>query len=210
MRIQPIVEGHGEIDALPVLLRRLQDEAQSYSVDFGHPIRQRRSQLVQPQALQRAVKLALKQPECCAVLVVFDADDDCPKELARELEGSASEAAGDVPCALVIANREYEAWFLASVESLRRKRSVRADATFDGLPEETRDAKGALERLMDQGASYLETTDQAALSAEFDLGTAYARSRSFRKLTTSFGGLLRALRIDLPAWPPPAWVAQSQ
>ena len=28
MKIQPIVEGHGEVEALPVLLRRLIDEAQ--------------------------------------------------------------------------------------------------------------------------------------------------------------------------------------
>lgn len=32
MTIQPIVEGHGEVNAVPVLLRRLVDEAQTWEI----------------------------------------------------------------------------------------------------------------------------------------------------------------------------------
>jgi hypothetical protein len=34
MNIQPIVEGAGDVSAVPVLLRRLRDEAALYQVDF--------------------------------------------------------------------------------------------------------------------------------------------------------------------------------
>ena len=36
--IQPVVEGHGEVEALPVLLRRLRDEASAWKVGIGTPI----------------------------------------------------------------------------------------------------------------------------------------------------------------------------
>ena len=45
MTIQPIVEGHGEVAAVPVLLRRMLAEARTTGVDIGKPIRRRRSQL---------------------------------------------------------------------------------------------------------------------------------------------------------------------
>ena len=34
MRIQPIVEGYGEVAAVPVLLRRLRDEAEAFQIEF--------------------------------------------------------------------------------------------------------------------------------------------------------------------------------
>ncbi|MCY3681537.1 MAG: hypothetical protein OXH16_09065 [Gemmatimonadetes bacterium] len=38
-KIQPIVEGHGEVVAAPVLLRRLIAEAKAWEIDIGRPIR---------------------------------------------------------------------------------------------------------------------------------------------------------------------------
>ena len=35
--IQLVVEGHGEVEALPVLLRRLRDEASAWTVKIGSP-----------------------------------------------------------------------------------------------------------------------------------------------------------------------------
>ncbi len=77
------MEGHAEVEALPVLLRRLRIEIEAYAVDFLRPIRRKRSELVLEQPLRNAVRLALLKPECQAILIVFDGDDDCPAELAR-------------------------------------------------------------------------------------------------------------------------------
>jgi hypothetical protein len=51
MNIQPIVEGHGEVSAVPVLLRRLRDEAAAYRLEVNPPIRKPRSQLTNEQKL---------------------------------------------------------------------------------------------------------------------------------------------------------------
>jgi hypothetical protein len=37
MRVQPIVEGHGEALAVPILLRRLRDASQAFSLQVNRP-----------------------------------------------------------------------------------------------------------------------------------------------------------------------------
>jgi uncharacterized protein DUF4276 len=194
--IQPIVEGHAEVEALPVLLRRLRDEIQAFAVEFLRPIRRKRSELVLEQPLRNAIRLALLKPECQAILIVFDGDDDCPAELAPIVEGWAQDEAGQTPCAVVIAHREYEAWFLATLPEPHP------------APETVRDAKGELADRLE--GRYLPTVDQPSLSATFDMSKAYPRCRSFRRLVKAFGELVQGLGIALPAWPPPAWVQAGQ
>lgn len=167
MKIQPIVEGHGEVSAVPVLLRRLRDEAGAFGLDVNAPIRRKRSDLVAEGGVRKAVRLALLQPECKAVLILFDSDDDCPKDLAPQIEGWARSEAGTVPCVVVLAHREYEAWFLATMESLRGKKGILQDAVSHPQPETPRDAKGYLEQQMAPGRSYSETSDQAGFTAAF-------------------------------------------
>jgi len=206
MIIQPIVEGQGEEAAVPLLLRRLRDEAQAWGLEVGRPHRRRRTKLVKKDSLQSAVRVAVLREECAGILVLFDADDDCPKELAPTLEEWAREAAGGKPCAVVMANREYEAWFLASIEALRGKAAILPDATSHPNPEAPRDAKGELELRMPRGASYSPTVDQAALTAQLNLEIAYRRCRSFRKLVSAFGALAAAAGVAPAVWPPAAWV----
>jgi hypothetical protein len=169
MIIQPIVEGQGDEAAVPLLLRRLLNEAEAWGLEVGRPHCKRRTQLVKKDSLQGAVRVAALRQDCAGILVLFDADDDCPKELAPTLEEWAREAAGGRPCAVVMANREYEAWFLASIEALRGKAAILPAATSHPNPEEPRDAKGELEDRMRRGASYSPTVDQAALTAHLDL-----------------------------------------
>ena len=205
MKIQPIVEGHGDVAALPVLLRRLVEQAGVWTVDVGKPIRRPRHRLVREAGVRQAVRLALAQPDCGAVLVLLDGDADCPAELGPTVQAWATAAAGDVPCRVVLAHREYEAWFLAAIKSLRGQRNVRSDADPHPDPERPRGAKEQLEKRMRRGASYLETLDQPAFSALFSLPCAYRRSRSFRKLASSFADLVRAMGHEVGVWPPPAW-----
>ena len=78
---------------------------------------------------------------------------------------------------VAVAVREYEAWFLAAIESLRGHGGVSGDAVFDGEPEHPRDAKGVLAARMTE--SYRETLHQARFSAVMDLAQARGRSPSF-------------------------------
>lgn len=210
MKIYAIVEGHGEVTAVPVLLRRLLHiHAQCYTVEPGAPIRRTSSEFRREDAVRRAVMLALSQPDCAAVLLLFDGEDDCPAQMGAQVRAWAQAAARGVPCEVVVAYREYETWLLAAVESLRGKCHIAHDAVAPANPELKRDSKGELERFMPRTASYAETIHQVALSAQFDMALAYRRNRSFRKLTKAVGELLLAMQQPLPVWPPADWLAND-
>ena len=187
MTIVPIIEGHGDVKAVPVLLRRLVDEARAWeSVRIDTPIRRKRSQLVDQDALRKSVRLARLRGDCGAVLIVFDSDDDCPVEVAARVRDWVVAEVGHLACEVVLAHREYEAWFLAAVESLRAHHDVKDDAASHPHPELPRGAKGVLEAKMHIG--YSETTHQPAFSAQFSMAAAYPLS-----LFSQVGKLFRAL-----------------
>ncbi|MBI5233152.1 MAG: DUF4276 family protein [Deltaproteobacteria bacterium] len=190
---------------MPVLLRRLRDEAEDFNVDVLRPIRQTRTQLTQKTTLQRAIRLARLHPDCTAMLIIFDADNDCPMEYAAQIQEWAREASSLIPCAVVMAVKEYEAWFLATMESLRGKAGIKDNAVSHESSEIVRGAKEAIECQMMSGFSYMETTHQAAFTAQFDMRTAYLNCRSFRKLVKSFGELVLADNADIQ-WPPANWI----
>jgi hypothetical protein len=134
----------------------------------------------------------------------MDGDDDCPLELAPKIEEWMSTEAGGIPTAAVIAQREYECWFLASLESLRGLRGIRTDAASFPEPESIRGAKERLKAQMLEGP-YAPTSDQAALSYRFDMAAAYRACRSFRRMVSAFGKIARGAGAELPDWPPAAW-----
>lgn len=205
MNVQPIVEGYGEVSALPVLLRRLQQTANTYEFGIGTPIRRTRFELTHEDSLRKSIRLALLRPDTCGILVLFDSDDDCPAKLAPKIEAWAQNEAGLVSCAVVMATREYEAWFLASIESLRGQRNLTIDSAAHPNPESPRDAKKELELRMLPGASYSPTIDQAPLTARFDMQAAHLQCRSFRKMVSAFGHLVTGMGMSLVDWPPAAW-----
>jgi Domain of unknown function (DUF4276) len=207
MNIQPIVEGYGEMEAVPVLLRRLRDVAQAYPVEVNQPIRRHRNEFFDEGLVRKAVRLAIKYDSHAILLVVDgDADGDCPKTQAPQILGWAQAEAAGRPCAVVMVYREYEAWFLASIESLRGRRGIREDADSHPHPEEPRGAKGQLEARMEEGRSYSPTADQPALSALFDMKPSYVNCRSFRHLVKVFGELVTAAGAPPQTeWPPADW-----
>jgi uncharacterized protein DUF4276 len=200
--IQPIVEGHGEVSAVPELIRKLSYSMAVYDVVVGTPIRRPRSKLMKKETLEQAVTLAKIQRGCGAIIVLFDADDDCPKEVAPFLNEWAANAARPLNCAVVLANREFEGWFLSCVESLRNCRGISNTAGSEENHESIRDAKGRLEEKMLAGEKYIETADQVALTAVADWTEVYRKSRSFRKFTKETRRLLEAINLGPAAWPP--------
>ena len=134
MNIQPIVEGHGEVGAVPVLLRRFVHDAEAWRVGVGRPIRRSRGQWVQQAQLQQAVGLALRQPGCDAVLIMFDGDDDCPAELGPTVHRWATATAERVPCEVVLPHREYEARFSMAVAHARCRSFRKLTKSVGDLP----------------------------------------------------------------------------
>jgi hypothetical protein len=192
-----IVEGHGEIEAVPVLIRRI---CQIVQPDLGlrihHPFRVPRNRLIQPGELERAVDLAGRRAgPNGAILIVLDSDDECPAILAPELLSRARKIRSDLPISVVLAKREFEAWFLASAESLRGRRGLSEilEAPLD--PEAIRGAKEWLTSHMTKGRHYVETLDQSALAASFDLERART-APSFDKLYREAVALLAVLSAE--------------
>jgi hypothetical protein len=205
MNIQPIVEGDGEFAALPVLMRRLIQIANAFPLGVNRPIRRPRTELVREDGVRRAVLLARSRPNCDGILILFDGDDDCPRDIAPRVEAWGRAEANPLPCYVVMPNREYEAWFLATIESLRGTRGIRHDATPHPDPESPRGAAEELRRRMARNRAYSKTADQPALTAVFDMAAAHRRCRSFRRLVRAFGLLATDMGIPLQQWPPADW-----
>jgi len=177
-----IVEGHGDVAAVPVLVRRLCGQGfPSLDLQIRKPYRATRYGLVRPGQLENVLEVvAGKLPPPRTVLVLLDADDDCPAELGPDLAKRAAAARPDVAVGVVLAKREFEAWFLAAIESLSGHRGLRAGLPPVDQPESIRDAKGALQRCMEPGRTYSERLDQPALAGVFEIELA-RRADSFDK-----------------------------
>jgi hypothetical protein len=189
--IASVVEGHGDVAALPLLIRRVAIECYGcYDVLVPKPHRVPRTQMVRGDFLQRAVTMqSMRITERGGVLVVADADDDCPVELARTL----AEFAGS-EVVVAVANREFEGWFLAGIESLREHRAVKDDAVYVEDPDAKRAAKEELTRLMHE--PYNEPLHQPAFASLVSIEEASRRSRSFRHFVDAVGRLINGSEVS--------------
>jgi hypothetical protein len=197
MKLGLIVEGHGEVLAAPILARRLtQWLAPRLRPEVLTPHRIPRGQLVKEDELRRAIELtSRKVGDDGRILVLLDADKDLPCVLGPRLLGWARTQRSNRRISVVVAQSEYEAWFLTAAKSLRGQRGLPTDLEAPSQPEGIRDTKGWLNTRMSQG--YSETIDQPALTSVFDLEAA-RRADSFDKLVRDMGALL-----DVPVPPRP-------
>jgi hypothetical protein len=188
-RVACVVEGHGDVEALPVLVRRVAS-AIHRPVHVLPPIRVKRQRVVKENELERAVDLASRK---CGpggrVLIVLDADEDCPATLAPSLLKRARSARSDREVRVVLARREFEAWFVAAAESLAGARGLRATLEPPLHPEEIRSPKAWLSEAMISERSYREVLDQPALAGVMDLQQA-RRAPSFDKFWRDVESLL--------------------
>jgi hypothetical protein len=194
-QLAAIVEGHGDVKAVPLLIRRI-----ASSLDPGMPLqvlpplRVPRYKLVTAGEAERAVELAARKTRGKgAVVVLVDSEDDCPAKIGPDLLRRAASARSDVPIAVVLAKREYESWFLAAAESLRGHRGLADDLTAPAKPESIRGAKEWLSARRASGVKYREVLDQPALTAVFDLSAA-RRADLFDKCFREVERLLNDLR----------------
>jgi hypothetical protein len=177
-----VVEGHGEVLAVPLLVRRLLP-----GVITAKPVRITKSKLIKPGELERAIQLAFATNGAEGpVLVVLDADDDCPAMLGPQLKKRAISVAEGQEISIVIAKCEFEAWFLAAAESLAGKRGLKQGLSAPADPEAVRGAKEWLTKNMSRNSCYSPTVDQAALAAAMDLNAARC-CRSFDRFCRKIG-----------------------
>lgn len=182
--IASVVEGEGELAALPALLRRITYGLDIWDANIRRPFRVGRGQLIRQGGIEKVVaELAKRVPadQPGGILVVVDADDDCPAQLGSALLERAVATRPDRRCAVVLANREFEAWFMAAAPSLGGHRGMPHGLEVPADCETRRDCKGWLTRHRADGQPYKPIPDQAALADVFDLEMARANAPSFDK-----------------------------
>lgn len=191
--ISCIVEGHGEIEALPVLVRRVAGEIDpELVVHVPRPLRVPKDKLIASNELEQYVRVAAREVSGPGgVLVLIDADDDCPGVAGPELLRRAQDVITAGVVAVVVAKREYEGWFLAGAPSLSGRRGLFTSLETPHRPEEVRGAKEWLRDHMEGSRTYSEVVDQPALTAALDLDLTRQSSDSFDKCWREIERLLR-------------------
>jgi hypothetical protein len=179
--VAAIVEGHAEVQSVPVLLRRIFAQLGSSSIQVARPFRVKRTRIVKEGELERAIRQTLRDRDPIAgIMVLLDSDDDCPAELSLKLLERAKKTT-QLPVSVVLANREIECWFLGSKESLRGINGIAETAVGPQNPESIRGAKEHLTRNMTRGRRYLSVDDQVSFAERFDLNLARERCPSLDK-----------------------------
>ena len=192
-----IVEGRGEVKAAPGLIRRvLGERLDRYDISLLSPIRANGG----PDLVKRfEVHLGHAIDENAdGILVLVDADDECPVEGARSLVDRASALDLGVPVAVVYAKGEYETWFISSLsestgEGIRSRLNIASSVNAPEDVEGIRGAKEWLKRQMPRDQGYKETSDQESLTHHIDMDLTYSRSRSFRRLCHAVKELVRGI-----------------
>lgn len=194
LAVAAIVEGHAEVESVPLLLRRIFAQLGASDIQVARPFRVKRNRVVKPGELERAISQTIRDRSAVGgIMVLIDSDDDCPAQLGPQLVDRAKKVTR-LPVAVVLANREFECWFLGSKESLRGINGILEDATVPLNPENIRGAKEHLTRNMARGRRYLEVDDQATFAEKFDLNAARRWCPSFDKFFRGAEGLLHAIR----------------
>jgi hypothetical protein len=195
-RLVCVVEGHGEVESLPILCVRILHrlEAYAWSVD-KNPIRQPRSRLVNEtvpspnrdacvDGLTRAIALAQGRP-ADGVLVICDSDDDC----AAVWGPSASQIVQNyLNGGVVMVVREYESWLIAS----RLRKAAIGTRPVEGI-------RGAKEYLRQITGHYRPSQHQAQFTRQLDIDVVWALSDSFDKLVRTIAAIAGVAVPDRPA-----------
>lgn len=178
-----IVEGHGDKDAVSILVRRVAETINESMVVKTVPLRSTKGKLCKREAFSNQLAIARRYVGSGgSVLVVMDADDNCPKEINELLLGWANSDHSDLNVSVVVAKREMESWFIAG--------SSLWDTAKLGDPESFDDPKGWVAEHLKKGY-YAESVDQPRMAAKLDIEKAKEAS-SFDKFVRDVARLLAA------------------
>ena len=143
--------------------------------------------MTRPGGIERFIQNAWTKRDCGAVLVLVDADKKCPVEMAADFAQRILALGVLFPVVIVVAKCEYEAWFLASLETiagvpLDGGYALPAGLIYSGEIEDRVGVKGWITEQFPQGRIYKETIHQASMTKLLDPERVRQKSRSFRRL----------------------------
>ncbi|WP_347279089.1 DUF4276 family protein [Plasticicumulans sp.] len=180
-RILLVVEGDGDVLAIPLLTRKILHDNKIYDVRIESPAHKRhdiahlkgRSWCNFDRYLQTAYGWG------CPVMWTIDCDDGCALTVAREFSERAVTIGIRQPLAFAFWVREFESLFLADSKAAK---SV-LGCEFKNLPiepEQKRGVKEFISSCLPAGRRYSETIEQEKIVSKLDLSVLRNTSRSFR------------------------------
>ncbi len=200
-----LVEGPGDVAAVPVLLTKLLKQAQRYDwapakpiiVKGLAPLRRRLSDFAE------LLRMKMAAGQCHGALVLLDLEDDCPRAEAWALAADLAAFRLPYPVAVVFAYREYEEWLVASLASITPHTPLIKDETRrDYTIEAKRGVKEWLTKQMPYGHIYRETTHQEAFTYHLD-PTLALECRSFQRLVDALAEVLAGAQTPRPGMTTP-------
>jgi hypothetical protein len=201
--VAPIVEGETEERCIKIILSRiwrdLLSAAELEPLAVLEPIPASRSALIKDGHLEltimveRAVRvLRARQRQTDVdrgfVLLLIDADEDCPRRLGPQLLARAKTARTDADIACILAKRELENWFKAAATSLAGVCGLPDDLS---VPQNPEDGSGDTwlthqKQRKERSAKYTKPADAVELAQRMDLQQCRRNSPSFDKLCREF------------------------
>ena len=208
MPFYTLVEGHGEVEAVPVLLSRLGQHL-GVHIPWAATLRWKNIHLWDTGlggrgGLSQGLEFLRYKRNVGGVLVLRDEDDECPRRVAPEIATLIRNLDLPFKTAVTLLHPEYEVLFLPCMHRMQGL-GFPTHARWAGANwESRRDIKGWLSNQLPRGRSYKPTTNQKPMTRFID----------FEELDTAglacFGSLVRALRFlggqgpSGRVYPPPA------
>jgi hypothetical protein len=192
-----VVEGDGEEQAVPLLIRRLLydylERFEFASIQVFNA--QGRGNLTRQGGLERILEKVQRSSDCMGCLILLDAEKEdvrCPLTPVQQLADFAKKRTWPFPIVIVCAVCEYESWFLYNLEAIARDFEL-STTSYEGDPESECAAKGWISRQMPPDASYKETFHQVKFTDRIDIVKTAKQSRSFRRLVHAVEELVEAI-----------------
>lgn len=212
--IAPIVEGHTEQGCVERLLHRVWHEllARPERLQVLEPFRGHRDSFTQAdgkvlgdtvvKGLLKLRSASQKEPEAKSLLLILlDAEAECPATLAPRLLDTARRAAPpDSPIACVLAKRMLENWIVAGCSTLAGVNGLPDPLASHSTPEDCGGASWIDQQLrsLDKSRKYTKTIDAKVFISKMDLQACQDNSPSFDKLCRELEA-----RLPPPAAPDP-------
>lgn len=211
-RLTLLVEGDGDVRAVPVLVNRLLEKHDAMA-DFytDDPMRVGNLFDLVNQGRETVwlnrVATAAKRRDLAGVILLIDGDCDdqmvrtsggdkvfCAADLAKFLALRSKEAGAGTrfSLAVVFARQEYESWLIAGVPDLANQLRAGVKLPTTSLEDAPRGAKEWLMKHRKEG--YKPTRHQAELTRQLDLNILLKRMRSFARLEHAVQDLIKAGR----------------
>jgi Domain of unknown function (DUF4276) len=195
-KIELIVEGVGDVQALPVLVERILRAHNIFDVQVAQPVHRRGEIRTVRTRFNEFFRIAAYHGR--PVLCVLDFDcDDCHDALGEEREflRMAQAIRPQYPFQACFLVKEYESLFLWDLEATKTVFPlIKSDYVFPDNPELIRDAKGELSKAQPVGYSYKPTAHQEQLSRKVSLELLREKSASFQRLEQAVLALAQGLR----------------